>query len=635
MKRQKILWQPLAVLAVLVVSLTLLYYWDNKYQTPPPYGNSGMIILNEQVLERVNPVFLIDGWLLSDGRVTEKPTYIGEFSSLQRGELSVYPHGKAKYQLTLRYDGASKMVSVDFPQLSSQYTIFLDENQYACGTGNGRISFLLTPGDHVLTVETSSEMGYYSGMYFPPALGTDETIDRMENIHSFAYALTFVLPLALAAFTLFLWREGRELNRWFGRLCGCYALYMFRYFVFLFSMPMEQYWFLAQNLALYCLCFCVVRLTALASGGRRGWPGIKVVLIVLPVLLLLMSILIPVLPWAVFVHGRLTDIYYIFTFATSVFFAVRGIRAQTWESRYTLAGCVVFGAGMSANLFFSNRFEPIRFFWQFEWCGLMLVLLFAAMMVSYNRHILKENDALTNHLEEQVKERTREVHELLDERKAFFSDMAHDLKAPVFATQSFIHAIRRKSVGVDMELLGYLELAEAKQQEMARRLQGLSAINALDRIEGEWVRVSLKDMLSEIYATYRGEAEVRSVYLYVEPPEQDAFLMAQPEKLEILFENLIYNALRATPANGTVTITAAVVDGKIRITVEDSGCGIPEEEQPLIFQRFYVGTNNKENGTGLGLYISHSIVSELGGIISVQSVVDKGTKFTMEFPQDV
>ena len=77
------------------------------------------------------------------------------------------------------------------------------------------------------------------------------------------------------------------------------------------------------------------------------------------------------------------------------------------------------------------------------------------------------------------------------------------------------------------------------------------------------------------------------------------------------------------------------MDSKIRITVEDSGCGIPEEEQPLIFQRFYVGTNNKENGTGLGLYISHSIVSELGGIISVQSVVDKGTKFTMEFPQDV
>ena len=634
MKWQKIWWQPMAALTVLIVFLTLLYYRDNKYQTPPPYGKSGVITLSEKDLEQKNPVFLIDGWLLSDGRVTDKPTYIGEFSSLQREELSASPHGKARYQLTLRYDGVSKMVSVDFPELYSQYTIFLDGDQCAKGTGNGRITFLLTSGDHVLAVETSSKAGYYSGMYFPPALGTDRTIQRVENIQSFAYALVFLLPLALAAFTLFLWRTGGQLSRWFGRMCCCYALYMFRYFVFLFSMPVAQYWFLVQNLALYCLCFCVVQLTVLSSGVRSRCRVLKAVLIVLPVLLFLLSIVIPVLPWAVFIHGRLTDIYYILIFGTAAFFAVRGVTGKGWESRYTLTGCVVFGAGMLVNLFFSNRFEPIRFFWQFEWCGLLLVLLFAAMMVSHNRHILQENDALTNHLEEQVKERTREVSQLLDERKAFFSDMAHDLKAPVFATQSFIQAIRKSGVGVDTELRGYLDMAEAKQQEMARRLQGLSTINALDRIEEEWVRISLKQLLEEIYATYHGEAEVQSVYFYVELPQQDAFLTAQPEKLDILFENLIYNAIRATPGNGNITIAAGVVDGKIHITVEDSGCGIPEEELPHIFRRFYVGADNKENGTGLGLYIVHSIVTEMGGTINVQSVVGKGTKFTMEFSQD-
>lgn len=635
MKQQKIWWQPLVVLAVLVVFFTVIYYGDNKYQTPPPYGRSGVITLNGEDLEQENPVFLIDGWLLSDERIMDKPTYIGEFSSLQRGELSVLPHGEARYQLTLRYDGDSKNVSVDFPELYSQYVVFLDGEQCARGMGNGRITFLLTPGDHVLTVETSSKAGYYSGMYFPPALGTDQTIQRVENIQSFAYALAFLLPLALAAFTLFLWREGGTLSRWFGRMCCCYALYMFRYFVFLFSMPVAQYWFLVQNLAFYCLCFCVVQLTVLASGTLGRWRGIKAVLIVLPVFLLLLGILIPVLPWAVFIHSRLTDIYYISIFGTAAFFAVRGMTAQNWKSRYTLTGCVVFGAGMLVNLFFSNRFEPIRFFWQFEWCGLLLVLLFAAMMVSHNRHILRENDALTNHLEEQVKERTREVRQLLEERKAFFSDMAHDLKAPVFATQSFIQAIRSSGVGVDTELQGYLDLAEEKQQEMARRLQGLSSINALDRIEGEWVRVSLKELLDEIYATYHGEAEVRSVHFYVEPPQKDAFLMAQPEKLDILFENLIYNALRATPGNGNITIAAGAVDGKICVTVEDSGCGIPEEELPHVFKRFYVGENNRGNGTGLGLYIVHSIVTELGGTISVRSVVGRGTKFIMEFPRNI
>ena len=246
---------------------------------------------------------------------------------------------------------------------------------------------------------------------------------------------------------------------------------------------------------------------------------------------------------------------------------------------------------------------------------------------------MQENSMLTNHLEEQVKKRTEEVTQLLEERKAFFSDMAHDLKAPVFATRSFIEAIRKSGVGVDQELRGYLDQAEAKQWEMARRLQGLSDINALDKITEERVPVSIRELFLDIYDIHHGEAEVSSVYLIVEPPEADAFLMAQPKKLSILFENLIYNAIRATPPDGSITVSARTENDRICITVEDTGCGIPEAELPFIFRRFFVGENNKEAGTGLGLYIVHGIVAELGGKISVQSTVGKGTKFLMEFPQ--
>lgn len=673
MKQQKALWQPLIALAVLAAFFTLLFYKDNKYQTPPPYGKSGIMTLQEQDLERAEPVFLIDGWLLTDGRETDRPTYIGEFSNLQRGNLSVSPHGRAGYQMTLRYEGESQIVSVDFPQLASEYVISLDGKFLASGTGNGRITFLMESGEYVLNVETRSETGYYSGMYFPPALGTEETIRRMDSVRNFAYALAFLLPLALAVFTLFLWRTGGSLSRWFGCLCCCYALYMSRYFVLLFSMAAVRYWFLVQSAALYGMCFCVVQLTVCASGMTRksrekdesgsarqkpekdesgsackkpevdesgaackkAWKWMRLALLLLPLALLALCLLIPVFPQAVFVHGRLTDFYYIFTFCCAVFFACQGMIAKSRESRYTLTGCAVFGAGLFANLVFSNRFEPIRFFWQFEWCGLLLVLWFGAMMVLRSRRILRENDILTNHLEEQVKKRTEEVTQLLNERKAFFSDMAHDLKAPVFATQSFIRAIRKSGVGVDRELKGYLDQAEARQQEMARRLQGLSAVNALDKIEGERVWVSLAQTLSQVYEAFSGEAEVRAVHFFVEPPKQDAFLLACPEKLDILFENLICNALRATPPNGSITVSAWEEGGKVCVAVEDTGCGIPEEELPHIFQRFYVGENNRENGTGLGLYIVRSIVAELGGTVSAQSVVGKGTKFIMEFPRNV
>lgn len=636
MKRYQVWWQPLAVLTALTAFFIFLYYMDNKYQTPPPYGKAGVISLNEEVLSRGTPVYLIDGWLLTDSRVTDKPTYIGEFSNLQRGNPLVSPHGWACYQMTLRYDGAPQIVAVDFPQLSSWYSVFLDDICLTEGTGNGRITFLLTAGDHILRVKTVSGTGYYSGMYYPPSFGTEQTLSRVRSVQGFAYAAAFLFPLALAVFTLFLWRTGGKISRFFGLLCCFYALYMFRYFVFLFSMSAAPYWFLVQSLALYGLCSCVVQLTALASGTAKDitWRWMRVVLTALPAALLLLCLLIPTVSWAVFVHSGLTDIYYLFTFACTVFFVTKNIYAEGWESRYTLAGCLIFGTGLFANLLLSNRFEPIRFFWQFEWCGLLLVVLFGAMMVSRGRRILRENENLTNHLEEQVKKRTEEVNQLLEERKAFFSDMAHDLKAPVFATQSFIEAIRKSGVGVDSELRGYLDQAEAKQREMARRLQGLSDINALDKIQGERMKLSVREMLSELLAVYEGEAAVRSVYFRTEPPEQDAFFTAQPEKMSILFENLIYNALRATPPDGSITVAARTEAGKICVTVEDTGCGIPEEELPLVFRRFYVGTNNRESGTGLGLYIVESIVTELGGDISVRSEAGKGTTFVIHFPQD-
>ncbi len=139
----------------------------------------------------------------------------------------------------------------------------------------------------------------------------------------------------------------------------------------------------------------------------------------------------------------------------------------------------------------------------------------------------------------------------------------------------------------------------------------------------------------ELDAVYREEAAVRSVYFRAELPEQDGLLMAQPEKLNMLFENLIYNALRVTPPEGSITVAARIENGEVCMTVTDTGCGIPEEELPLIFRRFYVGSNNRGKGTGLGLYIVQSIVTELGGTIGVRSDMGEGTTFIMHFPQSI
>lgn len=633
----------LCVAALLVLS-GLLFAADNKYQTPPPYGSRGVITLTQADITRATPVFLIDGWLLTDRRADRLPTYIGQFGSLQRGDCTVSPHGTAVYELTLRYDGPPIEAAVYFPALFSRHTIRLDGTVLDEGVGGARAAFTLTSGDHLLTVETASTHGYYSGMYHPPALGTVETVSRIVLTQCAAYALAFFAPLTLALFTLVLWRTSKDRAAfWFGLLCCCASLYVSYYFVRLFRLGVGEFWYLVQSAALYGLCLCVIRLTALLGGETGGRaPRLQRIGCGFALVLLVLALCIPALTWAVRLHGVLTDVFYLYTFCAVTILTLRAREARGWEHRLSCLGCVVFGAGLVCNLLTStlfdgvfharNLFEPIRFYWQFEWCALLLTAVFGATMVARNRRILAENAAFQTHLEELVQQRTAELQNLMQERKAFFADMAHDLKAPIFATGSFIQAIREHNTGVDSELTGYIDLVEQTQQEMARRVRGLTEFNKIDELSEPYRPISVQHLLEETYLLHHMAAEVQSVYLTVEPPEADGQIYAQPRKLDILLENLIFNALKATPPEGRITFSAKLDGEMCRLTLADTGCGIPPEELPHIFDRFFVGRENAGTGSGLGLYIVKCIVDSLRGEIRVSSQPGQGTVFSIDLP---
>ncbi|MEG1801269.1 MAG: hypothetical protein RR273_04760, partial [Oscillospiraceae bacterium] len=442
---------------ILVMLFVVLFYHDNKYQSPPPYGKCGVLKITESDIASA-PIFLIDGWLLTDKNTVNLPTYIGEYSNLQRNDLSVAPHGRATYQLTLNYSGAPRIVEIDFPKLATEYTIFLGGKKLASGSGSTQVSFLLHPGDQTLIVETVSSGGYYSGIYFPPTLGSAQCLKQIENIQSFSYALAFLMPIVLSVFTFALWRRRNDPTAfWFGLLCCFYALYISHYFVYLFRLPLIPYWNFIEGFALYGLVFCVIQLTALAADmiTSKTVRIIQLTLWIIPFMLMVFYLYIPIFTQAVILHSALKDMYFIFAFCCVIFLSIRASLHHSSEYLYILSGCVVFSIGLVLNLLFSNHFEPILFFWQFEWCGLFLVLLFGKMMMTRNRRILAENAEFSYHLEQLVEKRTEELSMLMSERKAFFSDMAHDLKAPIFATQAFIREIRRNATGIDGELAGY------------------------------------------------------------------------------------------------------------------------------------------------------------------------------------
>lgn len=185
-------------------------------------------------------------------------------------------------------------------------------------------------------------------------------------ISSIAYSAAFFVPLALALFTLTIWRTaGDRISFWFGLLCISFSLYVSYYFVRLLNLPLGEWWYLIQSAAFYGLCFCVLRLTALTLDKNSTKPAVWIyrILTASSVLLLVLAVLIPTLPWMVRLHGILTNAYYLFVFSAVLLLMLGRKTQQPPEGRFTLLACTVFGGGLLLNWFSSNLFEPILFFW--------------------------------------------------------------------------------------------------------------------------------------------------------------------------------------------------------------------------------------------------------------------------------
>ena len=95
--------------------------------------------------------------------------------------------------------------------------------------------------------------------------------------------------------------------------------------------------------------------------------------------------------------------------------------------------------------------------------------------------------------------------------------------------------------------------------------------------------------------------------------------------------NIVKNCIEHTKKGGSVTLVAEENPLLIKLTIEDTGCGIKKKDLPHIFERFYKGSNSSDTSVGIGLALSKSIIEKCGGYISVQSTEGKGSKFTIKF----
>lgn len=636
-------------LTALVLALLLfafLYQVDNKYTAGPPYGRDGVFSFSHNDLNRSRPLFLIDGWELyadalytpSDLKKADVPApehiFIGQYPNFSFLSSEHSPFGKATYRMVLNFKGAPQILALEIPEIFTTYTLWIDAKEIK--PAGGAVMFM-AGGETELVLAVENQSHYYSAMTYPPALGTPETISQMLFFRHLFYSVLCLIPLSLCLYAVAAWmsREHNERFIHFGLLCLFFSIHCA--YPFMHQMNLTgKIWYALEDVTWMAVLYEIIALCTIEAGlsGKRWYRrGVRPAAIAACFLCgISIVFIIPNFDSIINTYGNFFDVYKFLCWLYLLGCAVFGISAKNNGANVILIGGSILGASMLINLLDSNRFEPIFTGWQVEYAGFFLVLLFWGLTVRHVKGMLWRNRLLTEHLEEAVQHRTAELHAVLDERKAFFSDLAHNLKAPISAVHGFTDLILRGNLYLDDGLREYMQKISGANEELSRRTQALGDLNAFDKITDAAEKIDVNELLSHVYTDNLPEADISGILLRVGQLDAQCFVYAQKKKLLLLFENLIYNAFSFTPEDGSITLSPRIEDGKVVIDVTDTGSGIAPEHLPHIFERFYVGRENKNEGSGLGLYIAWITTTELGGDITVASALGAGSTFTVSLP---
>lgn len=239
-----------------------------------------------------------------------------------------------------------------------------------------------------------------------------------------------------------------------------------------------------------------------------------------------------------------------------------------------------------------------------------------------------------------VQQSLRPIEQSMEYMRRFMADAAHEMRTPLTVIRSRAEVALQQPRAAD-EYVEAIRGVEAETRRLGRIVEDLLTLARADAGERplERTRVFLDDVVSDAAGAAGAMAQACGVTLAIDefeeaPVDGDAALLRQLAML------LLDNAVKFTPAGGRVAVRVGLVDGRARLSVEDTGPGIPEDQLPHIFERFYRGdparsrgrAGSEIDGAGLGLAIARWIIDLHRATIEVQSALGSGTRMTVSFP---
>jgi len=224
----------------------------------------------------------------------------------------------------------------------------------------------------------------------------------------------------------------------------------------------------------------------------------------------------------------------------------------------------------------------------------------------------------------------------------FVSIASHQLRTPLSAVRWTLNLINDDPTQMQLAtqqqaLNNYLTLIKESNERMIKLVNDLLDVSRIEmgKIIIRPIQVNLYILIQKIIDGFTPLARASNIDIALEAQETLPNVYADPEKISLIIQNLIDNAIKYIKGQGSIKISVQPVSGSVRVSVKDTGVGIPANQQKHIFQKFFRSDNIMKHqtvGTGLGLFIAKAVVEENGGKIWFDSKEGQGTTFYFTLP---
>lgn len=229
-----------------------------------------------------------------------------------------------------------------------------------------------------------------------------------------------------------------------------------------------------------------------------------------------------------------------------------------------------------------------------------------------------------------------EFKKLDDMRKEFVANVSHELRTPLTTVKSYTETLIEGAIDDRETAMEFLDIINSEADRMSFLVRDLLQLSRFDnkQIVFNFSKININDFINENIRQNKIHAENKQQKITYIPFKSDAFITADKDRISQVFNNILTNAIKYSPEEAKITVWVHENESFYMISIKDTGMGISKEDIPKIFERFYrvdKARSRAMGGTGLGLAIAKEIMEGLGGKITAESEMGKGTTMTMYF----